>query len=172
MIDSFTTQPQGRYSKGHLNWMKYQFQKTTNYCLTKRFKIINPELTGTSSNDPSCYLNSLCSFYCCIFSSFQKVAKSVKSTQKTMKRESYDVLTGRSHMLSRFLHEWPMTTGSLPAILLFVVTWVEKWPAKPESKAVNVMGIEMTNIFICAFKVSTFEILLSGSFFNAGDWEQ
>ena len=57
----------------------------------------------------------------------------------------------------------------------FYCSWspeLKKWPAEPDSKAVNVMGREMTNIFICAFKVGSFETLLSGSFFNAGDWEQ
>ena len=68
----------------------------------------------------------------------------------------------------RFLHEWPFTRDS---IVHGHLSW-KKSLAEPDSKAVNVMGREMTNIFICAFKVGSFETLLSGSFFNAGDWEQ
>ena len=63
-------------------------------------------------------------------------------------------------------------SGHFPVILWFVVTCVEKWPAEPVSKAVTVLGREMTNIFICALKVGTFETLLSRSFFNAGDHKQ
>ena len=71
MIDWFTTLPQNRYSKRHLNSMEYQFQKTTNYCPIvdlSSFPIINPELTGTSSNDLSCYLKPLFSFFTVVFS--------------------------------------------------------------------------------------------------------
>ena len=50
------------------------------------------------------------------------LAKSLKSSQKSVKMKSPDVLTGIGHMPSRFLHEWPTTTGRLPVILLFVVT--------------------------------------------------
>ena len=63
-------------------------------------------------------------------------------------------------------------SGHLPEILLFMVTCVEKRPAELSSKAFPVLGREMTNIFICAFKVGTFEILLSRSFLYAGDHEQ
>ena len=63
-------------------------------------------------------------------------------------------------------------SGHFLVILWFVVTCVEKWPAEPVSKAVSVLGREMTNIFICALKVGTFKTLLSRSFFNAGDHKQ
>ena len=48
---------------------------------------------------------------------------------------------------------------------LFLVTWVEKNDL-PGSKAVTVLGREVTNICICAFKVGSFKSLLSRSFFQ------
>ena len=70
---------------------------------------------------------------------------------------------------SRFVHECHL---SVILLVLFVVTCIEKRPAKPGSKAVPVLGRGMTNICICAVKVGTFEIFLSRSFFNAGDHKQ
>ena len=83
---------------------------------------------------------------------FKKLRNRWNLHKKTMKRESYDVLTGRSHMLSRFLHEWPMTTGSLPAILLFVVTWVEKMTCQAWIKSGQCHGNRNDQHFYSCFQ--------------------
>ena len=65
----------------------------------------------------------------------------------------FDVCRGFGHMpIGRFLHEWP-----------FTLCWKNDLPG---SKAVTVLGREVTNICICAFKVGSFGSLLSRSFFQ------